>query len=175
MPATMQNACRTPSCAGMATVSLADALPGLARCSLTPVLLIGRGALAVAEELHRLTYPSRPRAPLVVVDCVWLPSGEAGRCLFGHEGKTKTRGYVDQANRGTLVLDNIECLESPEQIGMADMLDHMAFRRHGGLDRVPASLRLVAATREEPDDLIRTGRVHLALIRRLGVVAVRLP
>jgi DNA-binding NtrC family response regulator len=160
---------------GVATVSLADALPALALCRLTPVFLIGDRALAVAQELHRLTYVRRPWAPFVVVDCLWLPVGAAGLRLFGSDGDPVTRGYFDQANRGTLVLENLEYLPGLEQMALADLLDHMAFRRVGGLARIPVSLRVVAVTHESPEELAGSGRLRSALIRRLDVVAVRLP
>ncbi len=157
--------------AGFPSVWFTTVPPDLARCPATPVLLLGRGALRAARELHRRTYAARPGSPFVVVDCCWLPNGQAGRLLFGNEA---TRGYVDRANGGTLMLDNVEYLPSPEQAAIADLVDCMAFRRPGGHEQVTVSLRVVAAVRTSSEELMDTSRLIPALGRRLDVVVVRL-
>jgi arginine utilization regulatory protein len=150
------------------SVDLADPwLLRVARRPFEPVLIAGRKSLEAARRLHSLTHGVR-RAPCVVVDCAWLPSLGAGPLLFGYDWGQD--GFVDQANGGTLVFENAEFLGRNEQAAMVDLVDHGGYRRARGLTRAPVSLRLVATTRADPEELVRAGRLRPRFARRLEVV-----
>jgi DNA-binding NtrC family response regulator len=73
----------------------------------TPVLVEGPGGVEVARRLHELTYDGAD-APLIEVDCTWLPTAEVGRLLFGEERDASIyRGFVERANGGTHFLDDV--------------------------------------------------------------------
>lgn len=155
--------------------SLLPLLLELARSPLTPVLVIGKDAGAVARRLHDITYPGGV-APFVTVDCTWLPANEAGHLLFGFEkARHVHRGFMERANGGTLFLDDITELPGPEQARLAKALDSMRFRRNFGTEETAISLRIVAALRGNLAQSLERNRLRRDLHARLGVCPIVVP
>ena len=151
----------------------------------TPVLLCGPsgvGKQCAAEALHAMTHPEPGRGvPFVDVNCAALPTQLVESELFGHErgaftdAKSSRRGLVEMANGGTLFLDEIAELPEPSQAKLLKFLDTMRFRRLGGQRELSVSLRIVAATNQDIDALVREGRLREDLYHRLSVFLIRLP
>jgi DNA-binding NtrC family response regulator len=136
------------------------------------VLVEGTGAVTIARRLHDLTYRDS-NAPLVEVDCTWLPTGDVGRLLFGAESAgTIYRGFIEQANRGTLLLDDVAELPASEQARLVTLLDSRCFRRQRGRRNVAVKMRIVASVREPAHRLVNSGRLRRDLYARLCVFPI---
>jgi len=138
----------------------------------TPVLIEGPGGVEVARRLHQLTYRGSS-APLVEVDCTWLPTGGVGRLLFGEENDvTIYRGFVERANGGTLFLDDVTELPAPEQARLVTLLDTRRFRRQRGAHDIPVTLRIVASVRDDAAKFVKKGLLRRDLYARLCVFPI---
>jgi DNA-binding NtrC family response regulator len=138
----------------------------------------GTGKELVAEALHRL---SRRRGPLLAVNCATLAPMLLESELFGHErgaftGAVARRlGKLELASGGTLFLDEVAELTPEAQAKLLRAIDTRRFPRLGGHEELTSDARLVAATHQELDALIRDGRFREDLAFRLRVVEVTLP
>lgn len=156
--------------------SLDSVIANLAQSPLTPVLVEGPDAPEVARRIHDATYALK-QAPFVAVDCTWLPPNDMGRLLFGFENPPRVleRGLVEQANGGTLFLEDIADLPNPEQALLAKFLDGMRFRRIRGVRDLEVSLRLVASVRSGISTALENGRLRRDLHARLSVFPIVVP
>jgi DNA-binding NtrC family response regulator len=147
-------------------------LEDLSRSPFTPVLVEGGSAAALGRTLHEMTFGGRP-APLVDVDCTWLPASAASRMIFGAElGGRIYRGFVERANGGTLILDDVVELPNEEQARVVTLLDSMCVRRHMGTECVPVRVRVVASVRSSASELAKNGRLRRDLHARLSVFPI---
>jgi DNA-binding NtrC family response regulator len=149
----------------------------------TPVLLLGRSGVGkqyAAERLHAFTFPSPADAPFIDVNCAALPDGLFDSELFGREGGAGTgacfrSGLVQLADGGTLFLDEVSELPLRSQAKLLDFIDVVQFPHLDG-GRAPAvNCRVVAATKYDVIDLVRTGRFREDLYHRLAVFSLRIP
>ncbi|MGQ0660365.1 phage shock protein operon transcriptional activator [Sphingosinicella sp.] len=147
-----------------------------------PVLVIGErgtGKELIAERLHHLS--SRWDGPLVVMNCAALPETLIEAELFGHEagaftGATKTRqGRFEEANNGTLFLDELATLSSPAQDRLLRAIEYGEVTRIGASKPVLVDVRIVAATNEHLPRLVEEGRFRADLLDRLSFEVVTLP
>jgi psp operon transcriptional activator len=147
-----------------------------------PVLVIGErgtGKELIAERLHHLS--SRWDGPLVVMNCAALPETLIEAELFGHEsgaftGATKTRqGRFEEANNGTLFLDELATLSSPAQDRLLRAIEYGEVTRIGASKPVIVDVRIVAATNEHLPRLVEEGRFRADLLDRLSFEVVTLP
>ncbi len=162
-----------------------ERLRSVSRSPLTPVLVHGAsgvGKQKAAETLHALTGSAGDQdAPFVEVNCAALPDDLVESELFGHEkgaftdAKTTRRGLIEMAAGGTLFLDEITELPLRSQAKLLKFLDTMRFRRLGGQREVSVDLRVVAATNQDIQGLVKTGRFREDLYHRLAVFVVVLP
>ena len=158
------------------------ALLETAAASTTTVLIQGEsgsGKDLAAESLH-LESPRRD-GPLVVVDCGAIPPNLLESELFGHEagaftGATTTRiGAFEQANGGTIVLDEIGELALDLQPKLLRVLDRREIQRLGGSRRIPVDVRVVAATNRDLKAEVNARRFRSDLYFRLAVLMLRMP
>jgi len=156
--------------------SLDSVIGNLAQSPLTPVLIEGAGAPEIARRIHVATFAST-RAPFVAVDCTWLPATDRGRLLFGFENppRASERGLVEQADGGTLFLEDIADLPGAEQALLSKFLDGMRFRRIRGVRDLEVSLRLVASVRSGISTALENGRLRRDLHARLSVFPIVVP
>jgi two-component system, NtrC family, response regulator AtoC len=162
-----------------------DRVRSVARSPLTPVFVQGQsgvGKQRAAEMLHALTWDSVDRdAPFVEVNCAALPEELVESELFGHEkgaftdARTTRRGLIEMAGGGTLFLDEVTELPLRAQAKLLKFLDTMRFRRLGGQREIAVELRVVAATNQEAEALVRNGRFREDLYHRLAVYVVDIP
>ena len=139
----------------------------------------GTGKEALAEAIHE----RGPRAdkPFVVFDCTATPSNLIESELFGYERGAFTgaaaqhRGVFEQADGGTLLIDEIGDMPLPEQAKLLRILERREFRRLGGERAISVDVRLIAATRRDLDKEIEAGRFRDDLFHRLAVARIELP
>jgi two-component system NtrC family response regulator len=146
------------------------------------VLLLGEsgtGKEVVAKALHELS----PRAakPFIAINCGAIPENLLESELFGHErgaftGAVKqTRGKVELAHGGTLMLDEIGDLPLPLQVKLLRFLQERVIERVGGRQPIPVDVRIICATHQNLQDLMRAGRFREDLFYRLDEVVIRIP
>ena len=162
-----------------------ERLGSVAISPLTPVFLhgpSGAGKQFAAEALHRMTWGDTDAdAPFVELNCAALPDDLVESELFGHEkgaftdARTARRGLIEMASGGTLFLDEITELPIRSQAKLLKFIDSMRFRRLGGQREISVELRIVAATNQDIDESVRSGRFREDLYHRLAVFQVMIP
>ena len=156
-------------------------LEGLAHSSV-PVIIegeTGTGKEVLAEALHESG--DRATGPFVVFDCTAVPPNLLESELFGHErgaftGAVSTRhGVFEQANKGTLLIDEIGDLDLALQPKLLRALERSEVRRVGGSQWIKVDVRVLAATRRDLDREVQEGRFRDDLFFRLAVARIELP
>jgi two-component system, NtrC family, response regulator HydG len=137
----------------------------------------GTGKEALAESLHE----AGPGGPFVVFDCTTVSPTLAESELFGHErgaftGAVGSRpGVFEEANGGTLLIDEIGDLDLALQAKLLRVVDRGELRRVGGTKSIKVKVRVLAATRRDLDKAIAAGRFRDDLFHRLAVARIELP
>jgi DNA-binding NtrC family response regulator len=149
----------------------------------TSTVLI-RGESGTGKELvARAIVALGPRAqrPFVSINCAALPENLIETELFGHEkgaftdAGTARAGHIELAHTGTLLLDEIATLGLALQSKLLRVLEDKAVTRIGGQTARKIDFRLIAATNEDLEELVRTGRFREDLYYRINVVPIVLP
>ncbi|MBO0799942.1 MAG: sigma-54-dependent Fis family transcriptional regulator [Blastocatellia bacterium] len=146
------------------------------------VLLQGEsrtGKDLVAKAIH---YSSRrAEEPFVAINCAAIPPTLIESELFGYEkgtftdAKGRKEGLFEQADGGTIFLDEIGELELGLQAKLLRVLEEGAFRRVGGLKDLPLDVRVIAASNRDLKSESEAGRFRLDLYYRLSVIQIDLP
>jgi DNA-binding NtrC family response regulator len=147
-----------------------------------PVLIegeTGTGKEVLAEAIHEAS--PRSRGPFVVLDCTTVSSSLLEAELFGHErgaftGAVAARvGLFEEANGGTLFIDEIGDLDVSLQAKLLRALERKEVRRVGSSNIVKLDVRIVAATRRDLDREVQARRFRDDLFYRLAVARIELP
>ena len=139
----------------------------------------GTGKELIARAVH--AYSQRREQPFVAVDCVALPSHLVESELFGHEkgaftgAATRRPGLLETAQSGTFFLDEITEMDVGLQAKLLRMLQERQFRRVGGRDLIDVNIRVIAATKRDPDEAVAKSRLREDLYYRLNVIPIQLP
>jgi DNA-binding NtrC family response regulator len=139
----------------------------------------GTGKEMVARAIHRLS--QRSGGPFVAVNCAAIPSELIESELFGHEKGSFTGavgrhlGCFEQANRGTLLLDEIGEMPLGMQARLLRVLEESKVRRVGGSEEIPVDARIVAATNRVVEGLPGGKTLREDLRYRLNVFHIQLP
>jgi DNA-binding NtrC family response regulator len=139
----------------------------------------GTGKELVAGALHSLS--QRRGAPYVRINCAAIPETLLESELFGHEkgaftGAIKQKpGRVEEADGGTIFLDEIADMSKPLQAKLLRFLEDGTFTRVGGTEELRVNVRLIAATNRDIVSAIAAGQFREDLFHRLNVVQFQLP
>jgi len=159
-----------------------DLAAKVAESEVSSVLLQGEsgtGKDLVAKAIH---YGSqRTDRPFVAINCAALPATLIESELFGYEkgaftdAKARKEGLFEQAEGGTLLLDEIGELELSLQAKLLRVLEEGAFRRVGGLADIPLDVRVLAASNRDLKTESEAGRFRLDLYYRLSIIQIDIP
>jgi two-component system, NtrC family, response regulator PilR len=139
----------------------------------------GTGKELLSQAIH---YRSRrAESPFVRVNCGAIPETLLESELFGHEKGAFTgairqhQGKFEQADGGTLLLDEIGEIDVHMQVKLLRVLESGEFARVGGSKTIKVDVRVIAATNRNLVDEVKQGRFREDLFYRLNVVALRVP
>ncbi len=139
----------------------------------------GTGKEIIPQVIHQLS--SRKHAEYIAVNCGAIPEGTIDSELFGHEkgsftGATGSRqGYFEVADGGTIFLDEVAELPMQTQVRLLRVLETGEFIRVGSSKVFKTNVRVVAATNENMQRAISSGKFREDLLYRLSTVPIALP
>jgi len=154
----------------------------VARGDTTSVLIEGEsgtGKEYFANLIHRMS--ARHAQPFVEINCAAIPSELLESELFGHEkgaftdARAQKLGLMEMANGGTLFLDEIGELAPMLQVKLLRVLERRTFRRVGGTKDIAVNLRVISATNQDLEKMVREGNFREDLYYRLKVVPLLVP
>ena len=157
-------------------------MAGRVATSMATVLIQGEsgtGKELVARLIHTLS--PRSEKPMTVVNCAALPETLLESELFGHEkgaftGAAQRRiGRFEEADGGSLFLDEIGELPQPVQVKLLRFLQEREFQRLGGNRTLHSDVRIISATNRDLKTKIGEGSFREDLYYRLNVVAITIP
>jgi len=156
----------------------------IGRVAATPVTVLIRGATGTGKELiARAIYQHSDRAdkPFIAVNCAAIPETLLESELFGHErgsftgANSRRIGRFEQAQGGTIFLDEIGDLAANTQAKLLRVLQEKCFQRVGGDELIAIDVRVLAATHRDLETAIQEKEFREDLFYRLSVVSISLP
>ncbi len=139
----------------------------------------GTGKEMVARAIH--SHSPRATGPFVAVNCAAIPENLLESELFGYEkgafsGADETRpGLLEQAQGGTLLLDEVAELPTTLQAKLLRVLQERQIHRLGGRTPIPIDARVIAATNRDIEEAVAQGRFRQDLYYRLNVLRLHMP
>ena len=139
----------------------------------------GTGKELVAHALHR--HSPRSPHPFIALNMAAIPKDLIESELFGHEkgaftgANTQRKGRFEQADGGTLFLDEIGDMPLDTQTRLLRVLADGNFYRVGGHTAVGVDVRIIAATHQNLENLVKEGKFREDLFHRLNVIRVHIP
>jgi transcriptional regulator with PAS, ATPase and Fis domain len=146
------------------------------------VLIVGEtgsGKEMVAHAIHN--HSLRCNNSFIDVNCAAIPEHLVESELFGYEkgafsgADSMKPGFFELANKGTLFLDEIGDLDLKIQVKLLRVLDGVAYFRLGGSKKVAVDVRVVAATNQDLESLVRAGKFRGDLYHRLAQFRLDVP
>src|SRR5436309_1872885 len=185
----------SPRPSGAAAGAARDALVGTSRAmqmiykevgrvASKPVNVLIRGETGTGKELiARAIYQhsERAKAPFIAINCAAIPETLLESELFGHErgaftgAELKRIGRFEQADHGTIFLDEIGDMSPGTQIKLLRVLQEKCLQRLGGKPTIPVDVRVLAATHRDLEQAIKLKQFREDLYYRLSVVVITLP
>ncbi len=156
----------------------------IGRVASTDATVLIRGESGTGKELvARAVYQHSIRSdkPFLVINCVAIPETLLESELFGYEkgaftgAVTRRVGKIEQANGGTVFLDEIGDMPFSIQAKILRLLQERSIERLGGRFPIPVDVRVLAATNRDLEAALAEGRFREDLYYRLKVVTLRLP
>ncbi|MBN1647452.1 MAG: sigma 54-interacting transcriptional regulator [Spirochaetales bacterium] len=148
----------------------------------SPVLLLGEtgvGKDIIANAIHYSS--SRKDMPFIKVNSGAIPESLIDSELFGHEKGAFTgadrqkRGRFERADKGSLFLDEIGELPANVQVRLLRVLQNREFERVGGAEPVSIDVRIIAATHQDLESMIKNGKFREDLWFRINVFPIIIP
>jgi two-component system nitrogen regulation response regulator GlnG len=139
----------------------------------------GTGKELVARAIYQ--HSKRADKPFLAINCAAIPEALLESELFGHEkgaftGADRKRiGKFEQANGGTIFLDEVGEMTPITQAKILRLIQEQAFERVGGSETVRTDVRLLAATNANLEQMVEDGRFRKDLYFRLNVFSISLP
>jgi nitrogen regulation protein NR(I) len=156
----------------------------IGRVASKPVNVLIRGETGTGKELIAVAiyqHSDRANAPFIAINCAAIPETLLESELFGHErgaftgADTKRIGRFEQADHGTIFLDEIGDMTPGTQAKLLRVLQEKTLQRLGGKETIPVDVRVVAATHRDLEAAIREKQFREDLYYRLNVVVITLP
>jgi DNA-binding NtrC family response regulator len=139
----------------------------------------GVGKEVFPQIIHQ--FSSRKHGPYIAVNCGAIPEGTIDSELFGHEKGSFTgaydsrKGYFEEANGGTIFLDEVAELPLSTQVRLLRVLETGEFLKVGSSKVIKTNVRVIAATNIEIQQAIQQGRFREDLFYRLNTVPIDIP
>ena len=139
----------------------------------------GTGKELVARAIHQ--HSDRAPQPFITVNCAAIPENLLESELFGHEAgaftgaKGRHIGRFEQANQGTIFLDEIGDMSPSTQVKLLRVLQEKTISRVGGKEPIAVDVRILAATHRNLEEAIEAKEFRLDLFHRLNVAVIYLP
>jgi len=139
----------------------------------------GTGKELVARAIHYNS--TRSDKPFVVVNCGAIPKDLIESEFFGHlkgaftDAKSEKTGKFEMAHRGTIFLDEIGDLSPDAQVKLLRAIGEKEIVKVGGTETIPIDVRVIAATNQNLEELVRQGHFREDLYWRLAVLSLHLP
>ena len=139
----------------------------------------GAGKEIVAKAIHKAS--KRSSQPIIIVNCGAIPEGIIESELFGHKRGSFTgagedrKGYFEEANKGTIFLDEIGETPLETQVKLLRVLENGEFMRVGEAKTRTTDVRLIAATNKDLSKMVNKGDFRQDLYFRLKTVMVAIP
>ncbi len=139
----------------------------------------GTGKELVAQALHE--HSPCAQGPFIALNMAAIPRDLLESELFGHEkgaftgAQTQRKGRFEQAHQGTLFLDEIGDMPADLQTRLLRVLSDGHFYRVGGHEPIKADVRIIAATHQNLEARVKSGKFREDLFHRLNVIRIHLP
>jgi len=139
----------------------------------------GSGKELVANAIHKNS--DRYKSPFIAINTAAIPKDLLEAELFGHEKGSFTgaqnlrKGRFEQSNGGTLFLDEIGDMPMELQTRLLRVLSDGQFYRIGGQDSIIVDVRVIAATHQNLEELVKKGQFREDLFHRLNVIRITVP
>ena len=138
----------------------------------------GTGKELAAEAIH--AEGKRCNKRFVAQNCAAIPASLLESIIFGtvrggFTGAEDRTGLMEVCNGGTLFLDEINSMDISLQAKLLKAIEEQMITRVGGIDPIPVDVRIIAASNEDPWEMVKSGRLREDLYYRLKVVQIDLP
>lgn len=139
----------------------------------------GVGKELIARAIHAMS--DRNQKPFIPINCGAIPESLIESALFGHEKGAFTgaievhQGYFERAEGGTLFLDEVDTLSPAAQTRLLRVIQEGELERVGGKQTLPVDLRIISATNQNLEDLVKQGQFRNDLYYRVNVVRLSIP
>ena len=164
--------------------SMQEVFKAIGKISKTDITVLirgesGTGKELIAQSVHENS--SRSKEPFIAINVAAIPHELLESELFGHEkgsftgAQSQRIGRFEQALGGTLFLDEIGDMHPELQTRLLRVLSSHEFYRVGGQKPIKSDVRIIAATNQNIEGLIKTGKFREDLYHRLNVFRIELP
>ncbi len=139
----------------------------------------GTGKNYLCQKIHEMS--NRRDYPYLQIGCSNIPEHLIESELFGYEkgaftdAKNSKKGLIEAANGGTVLLDELGDMPYQFQSKILKLLEEKSFRPIGGLDDIPADVRILAATNHDLNAQVQHKEFRLDLFYRLNIATIELP
>ena len=147
----------------------------------SPVMLYGEtgtGKELFAQAIHNHYYNNK--GEYVDVNCAAIPENLIEGLLFGtvkgaYTGAVDRAGLFEQANGGTIFLDEINSMPLPLQGKLLRVIQEQKVRRVGSLSSIDLNVKIISSLNQSPRKLVKAGAFRMDLFYRLGVIFIKIP
>ena len=148
----------------------------------SPVMLLGETGVGKEVISNAIHFQSpRKKGPFIKVNCGAIPDTLVDSELFGHEkgaftgAVSQKRGYFERAQGGSIFLDEIGELPLFAQVKLLRVLQHKEINRVGGTNSLRVDVRIITATHQHLEKMIKIGRFREDLWFRLNIFPITIP
>jgi len=138
----------------------------------------GTGKELFAQAIHNHSH--RKKKPFIPINCAAIPENLLEGILFGTSkgsftGAIDKRGLFEQANRGTIFLDELDSMPQTLQAKLLRVVQEKKVRKLGSLIEIDLDVKILSSISKPPLKIIQTGTLRMDLFYRMGVVSILLP